>query len=115
MKLVESFIIALQSLQANKLRSILTMLGIIIGVGAVISLMSLGRGAEATVASTFPQLGANIQDEMTRSSDVSGMAGLMTSSPSWSSCGAARAKWRRQRRTIECWSLDRLQRKEALR
>jgi putative ABC transport system permease protein len=79
MKLVESFIIALRSLQANKLRSILTMLGIIIGVGAVISLMSLGRGAEATVASTFEQLGTNILYVMPRSSDVSGMAGLMTS------------------------------------
>lgn len=80
MNLVESFVIALRSLQANKLRSSLTMLGIIIGVGAVISLMSLGRGAEATVASTFEQLGTNILYVMPRSSDVSGMAGLMTSS-----------------------------------
>jgi putative ABC transport system permease protein len=80
MKLVESFIIALRSLQANKLRSALTMLGIIIGVGAVISLMSLGRGAEATVASTFEQLGTNILYVMPRSPEVSGMAGMVTSS-----------------------------------
>ncbi len=80
MKLVESFIIAMRSLQANKLRSILTMLGIIIGVGAVISLMSLGRGAEATVASTFEQLGTNILYVMPRSPDTSGMAGMMSSS-----------------------------------
>ncbi len=80
MKLFESFIIALRSLQSNKLRSALTMLGIIIGVGAVISLMSLGRGAEATVASTFEQLGTNILYVMPRSPEVSGMAGMMTSS-----------------------------------
>ena len=45
MKFFESFIIALRSLMANKLRSSLTMLGIIIGVGAVITLVSVGRGA----------------------------------------------------------------------
>jgi putative ABC transport system permease protein len=80
MNLFESFIIAMRSLQANKLRSALTMLGIIIGVGAVISLMSLGRGAAATVASTFEQLGTNILYVMPRSSEVSGMAGMMTTS-----------------------------------
>jgi putative ABC transport system permease protein len=79
MKFVESFIIALRSLQSNKLRSVLTMLGIIIGVGAVISLMSLGRGAEKTVASTFEQLGTNILYIMPRSSEVEGMAGLASS------------------------------------
>ena len=59
MKLIESFIIALRSLFANKLRSSLTMLGIIIGVGAVITLMSVGRGAQASITSTFEELGTN--------------------------------------------------------
>ncbi len=76
MKFVESFLIALQSLRSNKLRSVLTMLGIIIGVGAVISLMSLGRGTEATVASTFEQLGTNVLYVMPRSPDIAGMAGM---------------------------------------
>jgi putative ABC transport system permease protein len=79
MKFVELFIVAMRSLQSNKLRSVLTMLGIIIGVGAVISLMSLGRGTEATVASTFEQLGKNILYVMPRSSEVSGMMGLSSS------------------------------------
>lgn len=60
MKLIESFIIALRSLLANKLRSSLTMLGIIIGVGAVISLMSVGEGAQARITSTFEQMGTNV-------------------------------------------------------
>jgi putative ABC transport system permease protein len=75
-KLVESFVIAMRSLLANKMRSMLTMLGIIIGVGAVISLMSIGRGVEATVASTFEQLGTNVLYVMPRSPEVSGFAGF---------------------------------------
>jgi putative ABC transport system permease protein len=44
MKVIEAIRIAMRALAANKLRSVLTMLGIIIGVGAVIALMSIGRG-----------------------------------------------------------------------
>jgi putative ABC transport system permease protein len=79
MKLIEAFIIAVRSLLSNKLRSALTMLGIIIGVGAVISLMSLGRGAQATVASTFEQLGTNVLYVMPSSAESSGMAALAPS------------------------------------
>jgi putative ABC transport system permease protein len=75
-KLIESFVIAMRSLLANKLRSVLTMLGIIIGVGAVISLMSIGRGVEATVISTFEQLGTNVLYVMPRSPEISGFAGF---------------------------------------
>ena len=60
MNLVETFRIALSSLGRNQLRAILTTLGIIIGVAAVISLMSLGRGVEAYVAEQFEGLGVNI-------------------------------------------------------
>ena len=49
MNVWESIRISLRSLGANKLRSGLTMLGIIIGVGAVIALMSIGRGAQASI------------------------------------------------------------------
>ncbi len=59
MKLIEFFLIAMRSLFTNKLRSPLTMLGIIIGVGAVITLMSVGRGAQASITSTFEELGTN--------------------------------------------------------
>lgn len=49
MKFLESIRIAMRALAANKLRSVLTMLGIIIGVGAVIALMSIGRGVQKYV------------------------------------------------------------------
>jgi putative ABC transport system permease protein len=60
MNLIESIQIALRSLAANKLRSILTMLGIIIGVGAVIALVAAGAGAQAEVAQRFTSLGSNL-------------------------------------------------------
>jgi len=76
LKLIESLVMAVRSLAANKLRSALTMLGIIIGVGAVISLMSIGRGAQATVASTFQQLGTNVLYVTPKSPAASGLAGF---------------------------------------
>lgn len=60
MNLWESVRIALRSLAANKLRAALTMLGIIIGVGAVITLMSLGRGAQAQIVSSLQANGTNL-------------------------------------------------------
>jgi len=60
MNLFESVKIALQSLPANKLRSGLTMLGIIIGVGAVIALVAAGAGAQAQVTERFQSLGSNL-------------------------------------------------------
>ena len=60
MKVIEAMRIAMRALAANKLRSILTMLGIIIGVGAVIALMSIGRGVEKYVTDQFAGLGSNL-------------------------------------------------------
>lgn len=60
MNLNETFRIAINSLLINRLRSALTTLGIIIGVGAVIGLVSLGRGVEAFIADEFSDLGANV-------------------------------------------------------
>ncbi|HEX9118111.1 MAG TPA: ABC transporter permease, partial [Anaerolineae bacterium] len=60
MDLIESARIALRSLAANKLRSALTMLGIIIGVAAVISLMGVGRGASAAIDSQINSMGTNL-------------------------------------------------------
>ncbi|MFC1979604.1 ABC transporter permease [Chloroflexota bacterium] len=76
MKLLDFFTIAVRSLFANKLRSALTMLGIIIGVGAVISLMSIGRGAQASITSSFEELGQNILYVQPKNPDAPGMAGL---------------------------------------
>jgi putative ABC transport system permease protein len=60
MKLLIYLKLALDSLIANKLRSILTMLGVIIGVSAVITMISVGRGAEASITSTFDIMGPNV-------------------------------------------------------
>ncbi|HEY4722861.1 MAG TPA: ABC transporter permease, partial [Anaerolineae bacterium] len=51
---------ALSALASNKLRSVLTMLGIIIGVSAVISLLSIGQGVEKFINSQFNALGTNL-------------------------------------------------------
>ncbi|MEM6283109.1 MAG: ABC transporter permease, partial [Chloroflexota bacterium] len=57
---MESLRIALSSLIVNRLRALLTTLGIIIGVGSVIALISLGRGVEDFIASEFESLGSNL-------------------------------------------------------
>lgn len=51
---------AVDSLTVNKLRSFLSMLGIIIGVGAVIAIVSVGSGAQSQVTSEISQLGSNV-------------------------------------------------------
>ena len=60
MNILESFRIALRSLGANKLRAGLTMLGVIIGVGAVIALVSIGRGASAAITAQIQSIGTNL-------------------------------------------------------
>ncbi|MBI4608216.1 MAG: ABC transporter permease [Candidatus Rokubacteria bacterium] len=52
--------IALRALRVNKLRSVLTMLGIIIGVGAVITMVAVGAGAQARVGEQIRSLGSNL-------------------------------------------------------
>ncbi|GAJ16750.1 unnamed protein product, partial [marine sediment metagenome] len=56
----QSLKIALESLWANKMRSILSMLGIIIGVGAVIAIVSVGTGSTQQVTSRIANLGSNM-------------------------------------------------------
>jgi putative ABC transport system permease protein len=58
--LVESFRLAFNGLRANKMRSFLTMLGVIIGVGAVIALVSVGTGASREVTTQVEALGSNL-------------------------------------------------------
>jgi putative ABC transport system permease protein len=75
-KFIESLAIAIRSLFANKLRSSLTMLGIIIGVGAVITLMSVGSGAQASITSTFEKMGTNLLYVMSTSFEEGGMMAI---------------------------------------
>ena len=56
----EGLRLALRALTTNKLRSTLTMLGIIIGVGAVITLMSVGEGVQAYITDQFEAIGTNL-------------------------------------------------------
>lgn len=60
MNLVQSLVEALESLAANKMRSILTVLGIVIGVGAVIAMISIGRGAQDSITGSIQGIGTNL-------------------------------------------------------
>jgi putative ABC transport system permease protein len=59
-KIYRLLIEAIDSLNANKMRSMLTILGIVIGVGAVIAMLSIGRGAEASITSRIESIGTNL-------------------------------------------------------
>src|SRR3954469_22737485 len=72
---------ALEALTANKGRSVLTTLGIVIGVVAVIVIVGLGQGSTAQVTSQISNLGTNvltIQSGSTSSSGIRGGAGTQT-------------------------------------
>ncbi|GAB4531447.1 MAG: ABC transporter permease [Anaerolineales bacterium] len=60
MKILQAFIEALQSLAANKMRSGLTILGIVIGVAAVIAMVSIGRGAQNSITGSIQGIGTNL-------------------------------------------------------
>ena len=76
MKFIEFFGIAVKSLLANKLRSVLTMLGMIIGVSAVIILMSVGTGFQEMISSTFRELGSNLLFVQPSNPDAPGLASM---------------------------------------
>ena len=66
---MQSFVMALRSISANKMRAVLTMLGIIIGVMALVVLVSLVNGATTSVTDKVSELGssmvsANIMDDI---------------------------------------------------
>ena len=60
MKLWQAIIEALESLSSNKMRSGLTIIGIVIGVAAVIAIVSIGRGAESTITGSIQGIGTNL-------------------------------------------------------
>ena len=69
----QSIRIALRALRVNKLRSALTMFGIIIGVGAVIAMVAVGAGASARVAEQIQSLGSNLIIVLSGSVTASGV------------------------------------------
>src|SRR5512133_3020120 len=60
MSIFQTLLEAFQSLSANKLRSGLTVLGIVIGVAAVIAMLAIGRGAQASIAGQINGIGTNL-------------------------------------------------------
>jgi len=78
LNLFELIRISIRALKANKLRSILTMLGIIIGVAAVIAMVGIGNGATANITNQIKGLGSNlliVTPSQTNSGGVKGAAG----------------------------------------
>lgn len=59
MNIIESFRIALSAIWSNKMRSILTMLGLIIGISSVVTIVSLGNGTQDMMVENFESLGIN--------------------------------------------------------
>ncbi|MFQ6099750.1 MAG: ABC transporter permease [Anaerolineae bacterium] len=76
MNILESMRLAFRALAANKLRAALTMLGIIIGVGAVITLMSAGEGVSVYIEEQFRGMGSNLLFVMPGSMDNAGPPGM---------------------------------------
>ncbi|MDB5054969.1 MAG: transporter permease, partial [Bacilli bacterium] len=60
MKLMELVFMAMRTVVANPLRTMLTMLGVIIGVGSVVTLVALGNGTSDQIAKQYENLGTNL-------------------------------------------------------
>ena len=75
MNIFETVRTALESLASNKLRTILTMLGVIIGVASVVSLLSIGAGVSSGITSRVSSLGSNL---LTISTDGRNAAARLT-------------------------------------
>ncbi|MFZ5945952.1 MAG: ABC transporter permease [Bacillota bacterium] len=69
MNIKESLIVALEGVWVNKMRSALTMLGIIIGVAAVIAVVAIGQGGQAAVMTSLEKIGTNLIMVYARSND----------------------------------------------
>ena len=76
MSLWESISSSWQAIYTNKMRSILTILGIVIGVGAVVFLISFGQGQQAQMTETFEEMGANALYITNASTNVGGKVNL---------------------------------------
>jgi putative ABC transport system permease protein len=68
-----SLLIALRALEVNKMRSALTMLGIIIGVSAVIAMIAVGSGAKARISEQIASMGSNLLIVQSGSSTSGGL------------------------------------------
>ncbi|HWO12950.1 MAG TPA: ABC transporter permease [Polyangiaceae bacterium] len=81
MNLLQTLRVALWALWANRLRSFLTALGVIIGVGAVIAVVAIGEGAKANVEESFAAMGTNLLVVMSGATTAGGLRGGFGSQP----------------------------------
>src|SRR5437762_13511581 len=80
MKIINLIRIALRALQRNKLRAFLTMLGIIIGVGAVIAMVAIGQGSKKSIQDQLSTMGSNMLTIRPNSNQTSGGGARIESS-----------------------------------
>ena len=78
MLLSETILVALSSLRANTMRSLLTMLGVVIGVAAVIAMVALGNGAQQAVKDRIARLGTTVLQINARRVQQGGIATITT-------------------------------------
>ncbi len=89
----QTFPLSLRALNRNKTRSLLTTLGVIIGVAAVIAMVSIGEGAKARVEQTFAAMGTNMLIVTSGSTRTGGLMGGFGSQPTltWDDLAAIQA------------------------
>ena len=75
MNIIETVRTSIKAILANRMRSSLTILGIIIGVAAVISLMSIGRGSQAAITANIESLGTNLLFIRSGATNIEGVRG----------------------------------------
>ena len=97
MSFLEAFRIATRALFANKVRSLLTMLGVIIGVSAVILLVAIGSGVQGSVTSSVQSLGSNVLFVFPGVLDTGGGAGAGGGGGSGKPFALADAQYLKQR------------------
>ena len=92
MKLRQLILVALKSIARNKMRSLLTMLGIIIGVGSVITMVALGEGSQKDIEGDVASLGTNLLMVRPGSMQTGGVRGGAGTRPSLSMNDVKRLK-----------------------
>jgi putative ABC transport system permease protein len=81
MKLINLIRIAIAAIRRNKMRSFLTMLGIVIGVAAVIAMLAIGQGSNASIRETISSMGTNLINVMPASQNKGGVHQGRAASP----------------------------------
>jgi len=92
--LLQTLRIAVRALWRNKMRSMLTMLGVVIGVGAVIAMVAIGEGAKARVEAAFSSMGSNLLIILPGTTTAGGARGGFGSQPTltWADLRAIRTE-----------------------